>query len=329
MEAVFRIPSFKGGTGLAIYTIRRLLAAVPVVIGVIAVVFILTSIVPGDPARLIAGKTADPETIQRIREELGLNRPLWEQFTDFFKGVLTFDLGRSYRNNRPVTQVIMERLPLTAKLAVSSTALAVVTGVSLGVVSAVKKDSMLDHGGRVLALLGISAPSFWIGLMVVLLFCVKLRWIPGTGTGDGGWLYLVLPVITLGMRPAAFITRLTRSGMLEVLEQDYIQTAWAKGLPGRAVVLGHALKNAMIPVATVAGTCMAEMMGGAIVVEQFFSLPGVGRLGLEAILARDFPVIRGQVLLLALVFVAVNLLVDLTYPLFDPRIKYGGKRRHE
>ncbi|HZX46694.1 MAG TPA: ABC transporter permease [Clostridia bacterium] len=312
---------------MVIYTIKRLLAAVPVVIGVIAVVFILTSIVPGDPARIIAGKTADPETIQRIREELGLDRPLWEQFTDFFKGVLTFDLGRSYRNNRPVTQVIMERLPLTAKLAVSSTALAVVAGVSLGVVSAVKKDFMLDHGGRVLALLGISAPSFWIGLMLILLFCVKLRWIPGTG--DGGWMYLVLPVITLAIRPAAFIARLTRSGMLEVLGQDYIRTAWAKGLPGRAVVLGHALKNAMIPVVTVAGTCMAEMMGGAIVVEKLFSLPGIGRLGLEAILARDFPVIRGQVLLLALVFVAANLLVDLTYPLFDPRIKYGGKGRHE
>ncbi|NLZ91988.1 MAG: ABC transporter permease [Clostridiales bacterium] len=314
---------------MAIYTIKRLLAAVPVVIGVIAVVFILTNIVPGDPARIIVGKTGDPETIQRIREELGLNRPLWEQFTDFFKGLLTFDLGRSFRNNRPVTQVLMERLPLTAKLAVSSTALAVVTGVWLGVVSAVKKGTMLDHGGRILALLGISAPSFWIGLVLVLLFCVKLRWIPGTGTGDGSWIYLVLPVITLGIRPAAFIARLTRSGMLEVLEQDYIQMAWAKGLPGKAVVLGHALKNAMIPVVTVAGTCMAEMMGGAIVVEKFFSLPGIGRLGLEAILARDFPVIRGQVLLLALVFVAVNLLVDLTYPLFDPRIKYGGKRRHE
>jgi peptide/nickel transport system permease protein len=314
---------------LAIYTIKRLLAAVPVVIGVIAVVFILTNIVPGDPARIIVGKTGDPETIQRIREELGLNRPLWEQFTDFFKGLLTFDLGRSFRNNRPVTQVLMERLPLTAKLAVSSTALAVVTGVWLGVVSAVKKGTMLDHGGRILALLGISAPSFWIGLVLVLLFCVKLRWIPGTGTGDGSWIYLVLPVITLGIRPAAFIARLTRSGMLEVLEQDYIQMAWAKGLPGKAVVLGHALKNAMIPVVTVAGTCMAEMMGGAIVVEKFFSLPGIGRLGLEAILARDFPVIRGQVLLLALVFVVANLLVDLTYPLFDPRIKYGGKWRHE
>jgi peptide/nickel transport system permease protein len=329
MEAVFRIPPFKGGMVLTVYTIKRLLAAVPVVIGVIAVVFILTSIVPGDPARIIVGKTGDPATIQRIREELGLDRPLWEQFTDFFKGLLTFDLGRSYRNNRPVTQVLMERLPLTAKFAVSSTALAVVTGVSLGVVSAVKKDSILDHGGRILALLGISAPSFWIGLMLILLFCVKLRWIPGTGTGDGGWMYLVLPVITLGIRPAAFIARLTRSGMLEVLGQDYIQTAWAKGLSGRVVVLGHALKNAMIPVVTVAGTCMAEMMGGAIVVEKLFSLPGIGRLGLEAILARDFPVIRGQVLLLALVFVATNLLVDLTYPLFDPRIKYGGKGRHE
>jgi len=188
---------------------------------------------------------------------------------------------------------------------------------------------MLDHGSRLIALLGISAPSFWVGLMLISIFCVKLRWIPGTGTGDGSWIYLILPVITLGMRPAALIARLTRSGMLEVLEQDFVRTARAKGLSERAVVLGHALKNAMIPVVTVTGTGLAEMLGGAIVVERLFSLPGIGRLGIEAILNRDFPLIRGQVLFLALVFLITNLLVDLSYPVFDPRVKYDGWWKRE
>lgn len=309
---------------MVIYIIKRLMAAVPVVVGVTAVVFILTSIVPGDPAQVMVGKAGDPATIQRIREEMGLDRPLWRQYTDFFKGLAAFDLGRSYRNKMPVARALLQRLPLTAKIAVSSMALAVLWGVALGVVSAVKKGSILDHAGRIIALLGISAPGFWIGLMLVFLFCVKLRWIPGTGTGDGSWTYLVLPVLTLGIRPAAMIARLTRSSMLEVMEQDYVRTARAKGLAGRTVIMRHALKNAMIPVVTIAGTGMAELLSGAIVVEKLFSLPGIGRLGLDAILSRDFPVIRGQVLFIALVFVITNLLVDLSYPLIDPRVKYGG-----
>ena len=311
------------------YILRRLMAALPVIVGAIAVVFILTSVVPGDPAQLMVGQRGDPATIQKLREDLGLNRPLWQQFVDFFKGVMTLDLGRSYRSKMPVTQAIAERLPVTARLALGSMALAVVSGVTLGMLAALKQNSVLDYGSMIAALIGISAPSFWVGSMLIFLFCVQLRWVPGTGTGDGSWIYMLLPVLTLGMRPAALIARLTRCGMLEVLGQDFIRTARAKGLAERAVIIGHALKNAMLPVVTVIGTSMAEMLGGAVVVERLFSLPGVGRLGVEAILNRDFPLIRGQVLFLALVFVVINLLVDLSYPLFDPRIRYGGTWRRE
>lgn len=307
---------------MSTYLIKRLLAAVPVIAGVIAVVFILTTIVPGDPVRLMMGQRGDPATIERIKEELGLNKPLWWQFLDFFRRAVTLDLGKSYRNNMPVTRAIGDRIPLTAKIALSSMAIAIIIGVSIGIISAVRQYSILDYGSMLVALLGISAPSFWVGLLLVLLFCVKLGWIPGTGTGDGSWIYLVLPVLTLGVRPAALIARLTRSSMLEIIRQDYIRTAWAKGLSERVVIMKHALKNAMIPVATIIGIQTASLLSGAIVTERLFSLPGIGRLSVEALVNRDFPVIRGEVLFLALIFVFTNLLVDLSYPLFDPRIKY-------
>lgn len=309
---------------MSTYLIKRLISAIPVIAGVIAVVFILTTIVPGDPVRLMMGQRGDPETIERIKEELGLNKPLWWQFGDFFRRAVTLDLGKSYRNNMPVTQAIAGRIPVTAKIAVSAMIIAVVMGVSIGIISAVKQYSILDYGSMFVALLGISAPSFWVGLLLVLLFCVKLGWIPGIGVGDGSWIYLILPVATLGIRPAALIARLTRSSMLEIIRQDYIRTAWSKGLSERVVVLKHALKNAMIPVATIVGIQTASLLSGAIVTETLFALPGLGRLSVEALINRDFPVIRGEVLFLALIFVFANLLVDLSYPLFDPRIKYDS-----
>lgn len=304
------------------YIIKRLIGAVPVILGVIAVVFILTTIVPGDPARLMMGQRGDPETIAIIRKELGLDKPLWYQFIDFFRRALTLDLGKSYRNNMLVTQAIMERLPVTAKLAVFSMGIAVILGVTFGIISAVKQYSWLDYGSMFVAMLGISAPSFWVGLLLIVLFCVKLGWIPGTGTGEGELIYYVLPSITLGVRPAALIARLTRSSMLEIIRQDYIRTARAKGLSERVVVLKHALRNAMIPVITIVGIQTAYFLSGAIITEQLFSLPGIGRLSVEALINRDFPIIRGVILFMALLFVTVNLLVDLSYPLFDPRIKY-------
>lgn len=304
------------------YTIRRLIVAVPVILGVIAVVFILTTIVPGDPARLMCGQRGDPATIERIRHEMGLDQPLWYQFIDFFRKALTFDLGKSYRNNMPVTQAIIERLPVTAKLALSAMVIAVILGVTFGIISAVKQYSGWDYSCMIAALSGISAPSFWVGLLLVLLFCVRLRWIPGVGLGNGEWYYYILPAVTLGVRPAALIARLTRSSMLEIIRQDYIRTARAKGLSERVVVVKHALRNAMIPVSTIIGIQTASLLSGVVLIENVFALPGIGRLSVEALINRDFPVIRGVILFMALLFVFVNLLVDLTYPLFDPRIKY-------
>lgn len=304
------------------YILRRLLGAIPVFLGVILVVFILTTIVPGDPARIMAGQAGDPEDIAKIRKEMGLDDPLPIQILNFFKAALTFDLGRSYRNNMDVIDAIASRLPATAKLAVLAMIIAVVLGMTVGIISAVKQYSWLDYTSMFVALLGISSPSFWVGLLFIYVFAVVLRWIPGTGTGNGEFIYVILPAITLGVRPAALIARLTRSSMLEVVRQDYIRTAWAKGLGSVKVVFKHALKNAMIPVITIVGIETASLLSGVVLIETVFQWPGIGRLFVEALTYRDFPIIRGQVLVLAGLFILANLLVDISYALFDPRIRY-------
>jgi peptide/nickel transport system permease protein len=304
------------------YTIRRLIGAIPVLIGVIAVVFILTTIVPGDPARIMMGQRGNPQTIARIRHEMGLDKPLPVQFLDFMKNAVTLNLGKSYRNNMTVMQALAVRMPVTFKLAFFAMMVAVFVGVPLGIISAVKQYSWFDYGAMFFAILGISAPVFWVALLSVVLFCVILGWIPGTGTGNGELIYYVLPSIVLGLRPAALIARLTRSSMLEIIRQDYIRTARAKGVAERVVVMRHALRNALIPVVTIIGIEVASLLSGVVITEQIFSLPGLGRLSVEALINRDFPVIRGVVLFMAFIFVLANLMVDLSYPLFDPRIKY-------
>jgi len=304
------------------YVVRRLVGAIPVFIGVIVVVFILTTMVPGDPARIMAGQAGNPETIARIRKEMGLDDPLHIQMWNFFKSAVTFNLGRSYRNNMDVNKAILSRFPATFKLAVAGMVIAIALGMTSGIISAVKQYSILDYTSMFIALVGISAPSFWIGLLLIWLFCVTLRWIPGTGTGNGEFVYLILPALTLGIRPAALIARMTRSSMLEVIRQDYIRTAWAKGLGARAVVLKHALKNAMIPVVTIVGVETASLLSGVVLIESVFQWPGVGRLFVDALTYRDFPIIRGEVLFLAGLFIISNLLVDLSYAIFDPRIRY-------
>lgn len=304
------------------YIIRRLVGAIPVILGVIIVVFILTTIVPGDPARILVGQRGNPETIAKIRHEMGLDKPMVTQFVDFIKNALTLNLGKSYRNNMSVVDALKIRLPVTAKLAVSSMIIAIVIGIPLGVISAVKQYSWLDYGAMFFAILGISAPVFWVALLAVVLFCEILGWIPGTGTGNGEWIYYVLPAVVLGLRPGALIARLTRSSMLEIVRQDYIRTARAKGLSERIVVMRHALRNALIPVITIIGIETAGLLSGVVITEYIFSLPGLGRLSVEALTNRDFPVIRGVVLFMAFIFVIANLIVDLSYPLFDPRIKY-------
>lgn len=304
------------------YTVRRLLGAIPVILGVILVVFILTTIVPGDPALILSGQRGDPATIERIRDEMGLNDPLHVQLFDFYKSVFTMKLGRSYTNNMSVVQAIGERLPYTIKLALLAMIISVTFGVLVGIVSATKQYTMWDYIVMVLSLLGISAPAFFVGIVCILVFIVWLRWIPGTGTGNGEFIYIVLPAVTLGLRPLALIGRLTRSSLLEVIRQDYITTARAKGLRESVVVFKHALKNSLIPVVTIIGLQTAEILGGVVLTETVFSWPGIGRLSIHAVTRRDFPVIRAVVLFMALVFVFANLIVDLSYGFLDPRIRY-------
>ena len=304
------------------YIIRKILYAVPVVWGVITVVFILINVVPGDPAMIMMGQRGDEETLAKIRADMGLDLPLHEQYTRFLGQFIRGDLGTSCRTNEKVTDALAGHFNATAKLALGALALGTILGVSMGVISAVKQYSFFDYSAMFIAIAGVSAPVFWVGLLLLMVFAYSLGWIPGAGYGDGSFQYLILPMITLGVRPAALTARLTRSCMLEVLNQDYIRTAFAKGLPGRIVVVKHALKNAMIPVITILGTQISELLSGAVLTETIFAWPGIGRLSVDSLLARDLPMIRGTVIFMAVIFLVANLLVDISYGFFDPRIRY-------
>jgi peptide/nickel transport system permease protein len=304
------------------YIVRKMLYAVPVIWGVVTIVFILMTIVPGDPARLMMGQRGDPETLARIRADLGLDLPIHKQYTRFLKDLVRGDLGVSYRNNEKVVDALMTRFGATLKLAFWAMILAALLGILAGVVSAVKQYSIFDYSAMFIAISGISAPVFWVGLLLLLIFAYTLHLVPGVGYVPGDWRYFILPVITLGVRPAALIARLTRSCMLEVLTQDYIRTARSKGLRERIVIMRHALKNALIPVVTIIGTQVAELLSGAVLTETIFAWPGVGRLAVEALIARDFPMIRGTVIFMAVIFLVANLIVDISYGFIDPRIRY-------
>lgn len=304
------------------YVIRKILYSVPVIWGVVTVVFILMAVVPGDPARLMMGQRGDPATLARIRADLGLDLPLHRQYFRFLGDMARGDLGKSYRNNERVTTALADRFGATMRLAFWAMVVAAVIGVAAGILSAVRQYSLFDYSAMFIAISGVSAPVFWVGLLLLLVFAYGFHVIPGVGYGDGDWRYLVLPVITLGVRPAALIARLTRSCMLEVMSQDYIRTARAKGLAEKVVVIKHAFKNALIPVVTIIGTQVAELLSGAVLTETIFAWPGVGRLAVEALVARDFPMIRGTVIFMALLFLVANLLVDLSYGFIDPRIRY-------
>jgi ABC-type dipeptide/oligopeptide/nickel transport system permease component len=306
---------------LSAYVLRRLVLAVPTLVGVTLVVFALIRLVPGDPARLVLGLQASEEEVQRLRVQLGLDQPLPVQYARFLARLLQGDLGRSVVTGEPVLREIGARLPATVQLAVTSTVVATLAGVALGVVSATRQYSWWDYAVMTVALFGISLPVFWLGLMLMLLFSVHLRWLPAGGYGTPA--HLVLPTVTLAAFSVAIIARMTRSSLLEVLHQDYVRTAWAKGLSSRAVVLRHALKNALIPVVTVIGLQFGGLLGGAILTETVFAWPGMGRLLVGAIVARDYPVVQGTVLVFAALFTLVNLAVDVLYAYVDPRIHYG------
>lgn len=331
------------------YLLRRLLEMVPVFFGVILVVFIISRLTPGDPARIILGERATPEAMAQLREALGLDEPLPLQFVGYLGRAMRGDLGRSIQSNERVIIDLATRFPATVELTASAMLIASTVGVLTGVLAAVRQNSWFDGFSMFAALFGFSMPIFWLGIMLILLFAWQLGWFPISGRLDfaielqrvsnfyvidalvtRNWAaltdalrHLVLPAVTLSTVPLAIIARMTRSSLLEVLRQDYVRTARAKGLAERRVVLAHALRNASIPVITVIGLNVGSLLGGAILTETIFAWPGVGRLVVDAIFARDYPVVQGTVLVIAIVFVLVNLLVDLAYAYLDPRIRYG------
>jgi peptide/nickel transport system permease protein len=302
------------------YVFQRLLSLIPVLFGVSLLVFAILKFVPGDPAQQVAGLDASAEDLEAIRHQMGLDRPVHVQYLYFVGNALRGDFGRSIRSHRPVVEELGSRLPNTVLLTLAAMALAVVLGIGLGVVAATRQYTLWDSLSMAVAMLGISVPIFWLGLMLMLLFAVQLRWLPTAGTGTV-W-HLVLPALTLGAASSAIIARQVRSAMLEVLRQDYVRTATAKGLRHRTVVVRHALANAMIPAVTIIGLQFGYLLAGAVVTETVFAWPGVGRLLVDAIKFRDFPVVQATILWLAVLFSTVNLAVDLLYGYLDPRIKY-------
>ncbi|HYW88020.1 MAG TPA: nickel ABC transporter permease [Chloroflexota bacterium] len=304
------------------YLAQRVVAAIPVLLGVSLLVFSMLHLVPGDPVRLMLSEfQTTPEQVERLRSQLHLDDPLPAQFGRFVWNSSHGDLGTSIRTRRPVTQEIADNLPSTLQLAVAGLFVAMALGVSLGIVAAVNQRSWVELVSMLMALLGVSMPSFWLGLLLIFLLSLRLRVFPATGGGD--LQHLVLPAITLGLGAAAILARLTRSSMLEVLRQEYVTTARAKGLLEWVVIARHALKNALIPVITIFGLQFGQLLAGTFVVETVFARPGLGRLIIDGILNKDLPIVQGVVLVVAISYVLVNLLVDLLYSVLDPRIRYA------
>ncbi|MCC3649410.1 MULTISPECIES: nickel ABC transporter permease [Bacillaceae] len=304
---------------MLMFILRRILQTIPVIIGVTFVVFFIMQLVPGDPAVLLAGEGASKETIEAIREQLGLNQPLYIQYFEYLANVFKGDLGVSLKNSQPVLDEILVRLPITIELAFFSIIITIVLGMAAGIISAVKPYSLTDVSVMLVALLGISLPSFWFGLMLMYFFSVKLQILPVAGWDS--LLHVILPAITLGAGGAAIVARMTRSSMLEVIRQDYIRTARAKGLRERIIIYKHALRNALIPVITVVGLQFGALLGGTVLVESIFAINGLGRMIVDAIRMRDLPMVQGGVLFASLIFVVVNLFVDVFYRFFNKRIE--------
>lgn len=302
------------------YIFRRLLMLAPVMLGVAFIVFTMMYFTPGDPAKMILGEAAAEDDVIKLRQEMGLDRPFIVQFGSYIANlVIHQDIGRSFSTRRPVVDEIMGRFPTTIKLAASGVLVALLLGIPTGIISATKQYSIFDSLSMVAALLGVSMPNFWQGLMSIIVFSLWLGWLPSSGYDS--FSQMIMPALTIGTSSAAIITRMTRSTMLEVVRQDYIRTARAKGQKESVVIIRHALKNALIPVITVLGLQFGFLLGGAVLTETIFSIPGVGRLMVDAIKQRDFPIVQGGVLFLALTFSVINLGVDVLYAYVDPRIK--------
>ena len=299
---------------------RRLLSAIPTLFGVLVVAFLLLNVVPGDPVAEMVGERADSATIARLRAELRLDDPLLKQFGHYLWGVVRGDLGNSYITQRPILGDLIERFPKTLQLAGAAMLIAATLGITLGILAAARPHGAVDRFSMLLAYVGVSFPVYWVGLLLILLFAVTLQWLPPSGYG--GIAYLVLPALTLGMRSIAFLARMTRGAMLDVLSSDFVRTARAKGLAEAAVIGRHAFRNALMPVITVLGLDVGNYLTGSILTETIFSWPGVGRYVLQAIEKRDLPAVQGSILFLSVVFVLVNLITDLLYAKADPRVAY-------
>ncbi len=304
------------------YALRRLVLAVPVLLGVSTGVFLMAALVPGDPATVLAGDTASPTQIERIRADLGLDQPLPIQYVRFMERlILHGSLGESTRTHREVLVEIMDRMPYTLELAIGAVILSTVFGVGFGIIAAIYRGRGWDYGITGVAAFALSIPSFLIAILMILLFSLQLHWLPVTGAGT--WQSLVMPTVALAIGSAAVKARITRSSMLEVLGHDYLRTARAKGLRERVVVIRHALKNALIPITTLIGLQFGSLLGGAYIIENIFGWPGMGRLATQAVFNRDFPVVQGTVLVGAVIYFTANLVVDLLYAWLDPRIRYS------
>ncbi len=314
------------------YIVRRVLAGIPVILGVLTIVFLSLHLTPGDPIDLLipadVPSAAGEELAVQLRARYGLDQPLHTQYWMYLKRAVTLDFGESIRTRRPVAQSLLDRYPATIELAVFALALAMMVGIPAGIVSAIKQNSITDNFSMTFSLLGVSIPNFWLGLLLMLLFSLRLGWLPASGRLGGFWTidalrHLIMPALTIGVAAMGILARLTRSAMLDVLREDYIRTARAKGLRERTVVYRHALKNALIPVVTVLGLQFGGLLAGAVIAETIFAWPGIGRYMVLGITGNDFPVVQGGVIFIAVTFVIVNLIVDLIYGFLDPRISYS------
>ncbi len=305
---------------MARFLLRRLLLTIPVLIGVATLVFSLIHLVPGDPVQAMLGESASPQDVAQLRTKLGLDRPLLQQYGSFARGVVRGDLGTSLRTNQPVTDIILERMPATLELAVSAMVVAILFSIPLGIIAAVGKGTYVDHAATTVSLIGISMPTFWLGPLLAIVFSVWLGWFPVSGRGTLA--NLVLPAVTLGAPLAAILARMTRASVLEELRELYVLAARARGVSDTRAVLAHAFRNSLIPIVTVIGLQFGAVLTGAVITETIFAWPGVGRLLVQSISARDYPAVQGCILLIAVTYVSMNLLIDMLYGFLDPRIRY-------
>jgi peptide/nickel transport system permease protein len=314
--------------GIIVYILKRLLVTIPVLFGMSILVFSLIHMVPGDPARVMLGLTATPENIKTLRDQLGLDLPLWQQYLDWLWKLLHGDLGTDFRSHEPLTDMLLARLPVTLELTVLAVLVSVMISIPLGVLAAARRRGPADIAGSTFSLIGISVPDFWLGVVLVLVVAVRLQWLPPSGyrpLREGvidNLRYMALPAITLAISMSAVLMRTTKAAMIEVLDQDFIKFTRAKGIRERLVIYKHALRNASIPIVTVLGLQFGYLLGGAVIVETMFSLPGIGRMTLNAVNTRSYPIVQGGVLVIGLLFMLVNLVTDLLYAILNPRVKY-------